>query len=85
MDLRTFSVDAKTVKAVVADFAIIGEAARHIPPDVTAAHPEVPWRAIADMRNVVVHAYFSVEPKVLWETIQNDLPRLTATVERMLT
>jgi uncharacterized protein with HEPN domain len=84
MDLATFSADARTVKAVLADFAVTGEAARHLPPDVVAAHPEVPWRAMADMRNVVVHAYFSVEPAILWETIQHDLPSLTAAIERIL-
>lgn len=84
MDLSTFAADARTVKAVLADFAVIGEAARHIPPEVAVAHPEVPWRAMTDMRNVVIHAYFNVEPAILWETVQNDLPKLTAAIERML-
>lgn len=84
MGFGAFSADAKTIKAVLADFAIIGEAARHDPADVVAAHAEVPWRAIADMRNLVVHAYFSVEPAILWETIRHDLPSLTAAIERML-
>ena len=84
MDLAMFSADAKTVKAVLADFAVIGEAARHVPDEVVRSHPEVPWRAVADMRNVVVHAYFSVEPLILWETIQHDLPSLIVAIERML-
>ncbi len=84
MDLAAFAGDAKTVKAVIADFAVIGEAARSVPPEVVAAHPEVPWRAMIDMRNVVVHAYFSVEPAILWETIRSDPPPLVAALSTVL-
>ncbi len=84
MDFAAFACDAKTVKAVLADFAVIGEAARHVHTEVVAAHPDVPWRAMVGMRNVVIHAYFSVEPSILWETIQHDLPPLIASIERAL-
>ncbi|MCZ6874632.1 MAG: DUF86 domain-containing protein, partial [bacterium] len=43
--------DAKTIKAVQLDFIVIGEAASHIPDDVQAAHPEVPWHLMRAMRN----------------------------------
>lgn len=84
MDFVAFSADAKTLKAVTSEFAIIGEAARHISPEILRAHPEVPWKSMREMRNVVVHAYFSVEPAILWETIQEDLPPLTAALEALL-
>jgi uncharacterized protein with HEPN domain len=84
MDSSSFASDAKTVKAVLADFAVIGEAARHVPPEVAASHPGVPCRAMSDMRNLVVHAYFSVEPAIVWKTIEHDLPRLTAAIEQLL-
>jgi uncharacterized protein with HEPN domain len=84
MDGGTFAADAKTVKAVVSDFAIIGEAARHMPHEVVEGHADIPWQAMRDMRNLVVHAYFNVEPAILWETIQNDLPPLIAALDAVL-
>ncbi len=83
-DRAAFTRDARTVKAVLADFAIIGEAARHVPEDVCIAHPDVPWRQMRDMRNIVVHAYFAVEPSIVWDTIVNDLPKLRASLQELL-
>lgn len=84
MDARAFAADAKTLKAVLADFAIIGEAAAHLPEEVTNRYPDVPWRAMRGMRNFVIHAYFSVEPAIVWETIRDDLPDLAARLRTIL-
>lgn len=84
MDERAFAEDAKTQKAVLADFAIIGEAAAHIPEEVLRLYPSVPWRSMRGMRNVVIHSYFHVEYAIVWETIQTDLPSLVAGVRSIL-
>jgi uncharacterized protein with HEPN domain len=73
-----FYADTRTMKAVLYSLAVIGEAARHIPEEVKADYPEIPWRDISDMRNVVIHEYFGVDPDILWETIHHDLPSLQA-------
>jgi uncharacterized protein with HEPN domain len=56
------------------NLAVIGEAARKVPKEITARYPAIPWREMGDMRNVVIHEYFGVDPQVLWETIKNELP-----------
>ena len=84
MDEDSLAVDAKTLKAVLADFAIIGEAATHLPEEIADSHPEVPWRSMRAMRNVVIHAYFHVEPSIVWKTIQSDLPALAARIRAIL-
>jgi len=84
MDFGTFEIDAKTIKAVLLDFIIIGEAVHSIPDDVRAAHPEVPWHLMRAMRNRLVHVYFSVDPNIVWDTIQNDLPPLVEPLKRLL-
>ena len=76
MDFDAFRKDPKTLRAVELDFIIIGEAAHHIPETVQAAHPEIPWHLMRAMRNRLVHVYFSVDPKIVWDTIHNDLPPL---------
>ena len=79
-----FCRDAKTVKAVMADLAVIGEAAGHIPDDVISSHPEVPWALMKAMRNRIVHVYFDVDPKIVWDTLQQDLPVLVEALRRLL-
>src|SRR5262247_1749211 len=79
-----FRYDTKTMRAVELDFIIIGEAASHIPEDVQRAHQEVPWHLMRAMRNRLVHTYFSVDPKVVWDTIHNDLPPLIPLLESLL-
>lgn len=82
--LQQFRTDAKTLKAVAADLMIIGEAANHVPDHVQEAHTDVPWLAIRAMRNRVVHVYFDIDPDILWDTIQHDLPKLVAPLRNVL-
>ena len=84
LSATSFAVDSKTQKAVMADLAIIGEAAAHVPDDVVLAHPELPWRSMRDMRNVVIHAYFQVDAAIVWQTIQGDLPDLALRLRHIL-
>ncbi len=79
-----FRQDAKTVKAVAADLAIIGEAVGHIPEDVMDAHPDIPWSLMRAMRNRIIHVYFDVDPKIIWDTIQQDLPPLVDPLKKLL-
>ena len=71
-----FMADDKTVDATVRNLEIIGEAARQVPDDFTAAHPSVPWRRIAGLRNRIVHDYVGLDLEIIWEVIQTDLPQL---------
>jgi len=87
-------VSGKTLPAFVADellidgvshcFCIIGEAAAHVPDDVVAAHPEIPWAAMRAMRNIIVHEYFGVTVETLWKTAGEDLPPLVESLKRLL-
>ena len=61
MDFADFSGDNKTVKAVLFNLAIIGEAARRVPQKITEKHPLIPWRVMGDLRNVVIHEYVALD------------------------
>ena len=76
MTFESFITDQKTIDAVVRNFIIIGEAAAHVPEDIIQLHTDIPWREMRDMRNIVVHEYFGVDNKIIWDTIQNNLPPL---------
>lgn len=77
-----FKSDLKTIDAVVRNFEIIGEAAANLPEDFTEKYSEIPWSQIIGMRNKVAHEYFGIDPKIIWKTIQEDLPALKKQLER---
>lgn len=62
----------------------VGEAAASISPGLKERHPDVPWKQVVDFRNILVHAYFSVQWDLVWEAATTDLPRLAADAERVL-
>ncbi|RIK56577.1 MAG: hypothetical protein DCC57_03150 [Chloroflexi bacterium] len=65
MELADFLLDRKTQLSVERLLEIIGEAARHLSLEIKTEHPDIPWRQIIDLRNVVSHEYFRVRPELI--------------------
>jgi uncharacterized protein with HEPN domain len=70
--------------AIVKDLEIIGEAANNVSPECQSQYSYIPWRAMVGMRNRLVHAYFGIDFEVIWQTVQQDLPPLIQSLERVL-
>jgi|WetSurMetagenome_2_1015567.scaffolds.fasta_scaffold351296_2 uncharacterized protein with HEPN domain len=84
MTAESFMADSKTVDAVIANITVIGEAASRVPSEAMQTHPAIPWKVMRDIRNVVVHEYFGLNARILWDTVQNDLPPLVPLLRRLL-
>jgi uncharacterized protein len=54
------------------------------PIEIVDKHPEIPWREMRDMRNLLAHEYFGVNTKIIWETIQTDLPAIVPVLKALL-
>ena len=76
MDLQSFLNDRKTLYAVIRCLEIIGEAAKRIPSSIKGKSPEIPWKKISGMRDILIHEYFRIALPPLWDTIIKDLPSL---------
>jgi uncharacterized protein with HEPN domain len=65
-----FIADDRTYDAVIRNLEIIGEAARNVPEPIRARQPEIDWRAISALRNIVAHEYFGIKDEIIWDIIR---------------
>ncbi len=84
MTYKDFCGDDKTVFAVIRALEVIGEAVKNIPDEIRKTYPKIPWKSMAGMRNKVIHQYFGVDLKVIWETVKHRIPEIKPQFEEIL-
>ena len=84
MSFEDFRKDERTQFAIIRVIEIIGEASKKIPDRVKSQSEEIPWREIGGMRDLLIHDYFGVNIKVVWETTKNDLPDLKDKIYKLI-
>ena len=84
MSLNELIKDDKTSSAVVRKFEIVGEATKHIPDWLKEKHPEIPWKRMAGMRDRLIHIYFGIDYKLVWDSIKIEIPNLKSKLQEML-
>jgi len=73
----------KLKDSIIRRLEIIGEAVKNIPEDFRKKYPNVPWKKIAGLRDIIIHSYFNINLDITWEIIKKDLPDLKAKIQKI--
>ncbi len=84
LSVEQFAEDVKTFDAVVRNLEIIGEAAKKIPQAIRRKLPDIEWKKIAGLRDILIHQYFGIDVDVVWDVVQNKLPVLRKQIRELL-
>ena len=82
LDFEGLLADRRTYDAVVRNLEILGEAAGKVPQETRALMPEIDFRRLGAMRNILAHVYFGIDDDILWDVISRHAPLVLRTVER---
>ena len=79
-----FLEDDMRIDAVVRNLEIIGEAAGKIPPETRDEYPDIPWKKIVGLRNILIHEYFGIDIEIIWDVVENHLDNLKIEAQRIV-
>ena len=83
-DRESFRQDARTQSAVLHQLILLGEAVKRLSSELRQRNPDIPWKAIAGMRDKLVHEYDDVDLELVWSTLKKDLPDFRSRLSSIL-
>ena len=75
LEFRKFKMNYMIVDAIIRNFEIIGEASKNVPAEIKNKYPEIPWKKMYGLRNLIAHEYFGIDYEMIWEISKNNLPQ----------
>lgn len=82
--IESLKNDDKTYDSILLNFLIIGEAAVKIPDEIKNKYTDIDWRGMIGMRNIIAHGYFKIDLKIIWDSINKDLPILLDSIIKII-
>lgn len=85
--IRSYSEFSKReliADGVIRNLEIIGEAIKNLPEELKKKHPEIEWKKIAGLRDILTHAYFGIDLNIIWDLVKNKLPILKESIKEIL-
>lgn len=76
LDFAAFSGDERTIRAVLYDLIVLGEAAKGVSRDTRTRNPSIPWKSVAGMKDIATHQYHGIMLDLVWETATVRVPEL---------
>lgn len=84
LDNRKFYHNDLVQSAVTRQFEILGEAINHLSSEITEKYSEIDWAKAVSFRNIIIHGYREIDYKIVWNTIEIDLPTLKKQIKKLL-
>jgi len=75
-DEKSFSKDDNLIDATSMRLQIIGESINKLPEEIKRRYKKINWKKLSEIRNIISHAYFKINPKIIWSIIEKDIPLL---------
>ena len=84
LSIEMLSSDPKTLDAVARNLEVIGEAVKMLPEEIRSRKPDVDWKKIAGLRDILIHRYFGIDLEIIQDIVQNKLPLLKEQLRKLL-
>ena len=83
-DHQLFREGLKFVLTQISNLEIIGEAVKRLPGNLRNKYPDIEWKKIAGLRDILIHAYFGIDVEIVWDIVQNKLPEFKEQINLIL-
>lgn len=84
LTLQEFQKNRAIQDAIIRPLEIIGEAVKNLSGPFKAKHPEIPWKPMAGMRDILIHEYFNIDLSLTWSVVKRELPSIKKHLQEML-
>ena len=84
MEFKEFKMNYMVVDAIVRNFEIIGEASKNVPIEIQNKYPQIPWKKMYGLRNLISHEYFGIDYEMIWEISKNNLPQNSIDLRKII-